>query len=281
MGFLTGKTAIITGGGYSVLSDGRCGSIGYGIATAYAKDGANLVITGRNIPKLEKAKEELEKLYGIKVLALQADISAGADNEATANMVIATAVEAFGRIDVLINNAGMLLFNQLERTDSARIDTIIALHCTTPTKLCRMFAPAMRARGGGHIVLMSSVTAWTPFPTISHYAATKAYLRSFGQSLWYELREAGVTVTTVYPSAVDTPFYTLGDGARRWLRRLGVMLSAEEVARKALRAMRHGHRRCLPGLLTKVEAAICAILPAWALLPVLRIPAVRRILDRV
>ena len=60
LGFLTGKTAIITGGGYSVLSDGRCGSIGYGIDTAYAKEGANLVITGRNVSKLEKAKEELE-----------------------------------------------------------------------------------------------------------------------------------------------------------------------------------------------------------------------------
>lgn len=88
MGFLTGKTAIITGAGYATLSDGRCGSIGYGIATAYAKEGANLVITGRNVAKLEKAKEELEAAYGIKVLALQADISAGADNEATANMVV-------------------------------------------------------------------------------------------------------------------------------------------------------------------------------------------------
>lgn len=105
MGFLTGKAAIITGGGYSTLSDGRCGSIGYGIATAYAKEGANLVITGRNIPKLEKAKEELEKLYGIKVLALSGDISAGNDNKATAQAVVDAAVKEFGRIDVLINNA--------------------------------------------------------------------------------------------------------------------------------------------------------------------------------
>ena len=105
MGFFTGKTAIITGAGFATLSDGRCGSIGYGIATAYAKEGANLVITGRNVSKLEKAKEELEKLYGIKVLAIAADISAGADNEATAKMVAEKTVEAFGRIDVLINNA--------------------------------------------------------------------------------------------------------------------------------------------------------------------------------
>ena len=105
MANLLGKTAIITGAGFATLSDGRCGSIGYGIATAYAKEGANLVITGRNVAKLEKAKQDLESKYGIKVLALAADISAGADNEQTAKDVVAKTIEAFGRIDVLINNA--------------------------------------------------------------------------------------------------------------------------------------------------------------------------------
>ena len=72
MGFLTGKTAIITGAGRAVLSDGSCGSIGYGIATAFAKEGANLVITGRNVKKLAEAKNELEAKYGIRVLPVQA-----------------------------------------------------------------------------------------------------------------------------------------------------------------------------------------------------------------
>lgn len=105
MGFLTGKTAIITGGGRAVLQDGSCGSIGYGIATAYAKEGANLVITGRNVKKLEDAKAELEEKFGIKVLPVQADVNAGADNEATVANVVKQAVDTFGRIDVLINNA--------------------------------------------------------------------------------------------------------------------------------------------------------------------------------
>ena len=105
MGFLEGKTAIITGAGRAVLSNGRCGSIGYGIATAYAKEGANLVITGRNVKKLEDAKEELERLYGIKVLTVQADVNAGADNEAVVGEVIKQTVDTFGGIDVLINNA--------------------------------------------------------------------------------------------------------------------------------------------------------------------------------
>ncbi len=105
MGFLTGKTALITGAGRAVLSDGRCGSIGYGIATAYAKEGANLVITGRNLKKLQDAKEELEAKYGIQVLTVQADIAAGSDNEAIAQNVVKQAVEKFGGIQVLINNA--------------------------------------------------------------------------------------------------------------------------------------------------------------------------------
>jgi len=105
MGLFTGKTVIITGGGRAVLRDGNCGSIGYGIATAYAKEGANIVVTGRNVKKLEDAKEELERLYGVKVLPVQADVSADADNEAVVANVVKQTIDTFGRIDVLINNA--------------------------------------------------------------------------------------------------------------------------------------------------------------------------------
>lgn len=101
-----GKVVIITGAGKPApLQDGSAGSIGYGIAIAFAKEGADLVITGRNMQKLLDAKEELERLYGIRVLALQADVNAGADNEATVQQVVEKAVQEFGRIDVLINNA--------------------------------------------------------------------------------------------------------------------------------------------------------------------------------
>ena len=106
MGFLKDKVAIITGGGKAApLEDGSAGSIGYGIAIAYAKEGANLVLTGRNMQKLEDAKNELEALYGIKVLAVQADIHEHEDGEAVAKNVVDATMNEFGRIDVLINNA--------------------------------------------------------------------------------------------------------------------------------------------------------------------------------
>lgn len=105
MGFLTGKVVIITGAGKALLEDGRCGSIGYGIATAYAKEGANIVITGRNVQKLMDAKSDLEEKYSIKVLPIQADISSNQNNEEVVQNVVNKTIEEFGRIDVLINNA--------------------------------------------------------------------------------------------------------------------------------------------------------------------------------
>ena len=93
MGLFTGKTVIVTGGGKATLKDGSAGSIGYGIDIAFAKEGANLVITGRNVAKLEAAKESLEAEYGVKVLPVQADVSAGQDNAAVVQTVIDKAID--------------------------------------------------------------------------------------------------------------------------------------------------------------------------------------------
>ncbi len=101
-----GKVVIITGAGKPApLSDGSAGSIGYGIAIAFAKEGADLVITGRNVRKLEEAKQELEETFDVRVLAIQADVNSGGDNEGTVQNVIDRTIQEFGRIDVLINNA--------------------------------------------------------------------------------------------------------------------------------------------------------------------------------
>lgn len=105
MGYFTGKTIIITGAGFAALKDGSAGSIGFGIATAFAKEGANLAITGRNVKKLEAAKERLEGEYGIRVLPIQADVNAQADNQAVVQAAVDQVMAEFGRIDALVNNA--------------------------------------------------------------------------------------------------------------------------------------------------------------------------------
>lgn len=259
------------------LITGASSGIGLEYARQLAAKGWNLVVVSNRAEENERVAAELSSQYGVTVEPLFADLTE-AD---AAEKIFAYTQERGIEVEVLINNAGMLLFSQLVNTPAPQLERIVALHCTTPTKLCQLFARRMVERGGGRILVMSSITAWTPYPTISHYAATKAYLHSFAQSLWYEMRGKGVSVTTVYPSAVDTPFYDLSDKMRRLLLRCGVMMTAESVARKALKSMFRSRRRCIPGLLPKIEAAICYLLPAWALLPVLKIPAVKRILERI
>lgn len=105
MGYFTGKTIIITGAGFAALKDGSAGSIGFGIATAFAKEGANLAITGRNVKKLETAKERLEGEFGIRVLPVQADVNAQVDNQAVVQSAVDQVMAEFGRIDALVNNA--------------------------------------------------------------------------------------------------------------------------------------------------------------------------------
>ena len=158
---------------------------------------------------------------------------------------------------------------------------ITNLHCVTPSKLCRLFGEDMCSRGEGRILIMSSMTAWTPYITVSYYAATKAYLKSFAQSLWYEFRPYGVRVTTVYPGAVDTPLYSLEEKHRKWLRTFGVMMSAERLAKLGIRALERGRRTAIPGLFTKIVVLVCRILPAHALLPILKIPVIKRILAKL
>lgn len=201
MGFLTGKTAIITGAGYAVLSDGRCGSIGYGIATAYAKEGANLVITGRNVSKLEKAKEELERLYNIKVLAVAADISAGADNESTANMVVEKAIKEFGRIDVLINNAqasasGVPIQNHTtEQFDLAMYSGLYATFYYM--KACY---PYLKETKGSIVNFASGAGLFGNYGQCS-YAAAKEGIRGLSRVAATEWAKDGINTNVVCPLA--------------------------------------------------------------------------------
>ncbi len=204
MGFLTGKTAIITGAGRAVLSDGRCGSIGYGIATAYAKEGANLVITGRNVQKLEDAKEELERLYGIKVLTLKADVNEGADNEAVVNGVIKAAIDEFGRIDVLINNAqasasGVKLEDHT--TEQFNLAMFSGLYATFYyMKACY---PYLKETKGSVINFASGAGLFGNYGQCS-YAAAKEGIRGLSRVAATEWAADGINVNVICPLAWTT-----------------------------------------------------------------------------
>ena len=201
MSFLKGKTAIITGAGKAVLTNGECGSIGYGIATAYAKEGCNLVLTGRNIKKLEDAKLDLEAKYGIKVVIVQADVNAGADNESVVNSVVKAAIDAFGRIDVLINNAqasasGVTIENHT--TEQFNLAMYSGLYATFYyMKACY---PYLKETKGSVINFASGAGLFGNFGQCS-YAAAKEGIRGLTRVAATEWGKDGINVNVVCPLA--------------------------------------------------------------------------------
>ena len=205
MSFLEGKTAIITGGGYAVLSDGRCGSIGYGIATAYAKEGANLVITGRNEAKLAKAKEELEKNYGIRVLTVAADIAAGNDNEATAKGVVGAAVKEFGRIDVLINNAQASASGvTIQDHTTEQFDLAVYSGLYAAFYYMKACYPYLKETKGSIINFASGAGLFGNYGQCA-YAAAKEGIRGLSRVAATEWAKDGINTNVVCPLAWTSP----------------------------------------------------------------------------
>ena len=201
MGFLQGKTAIITGGGRAVLESGACGSIGYGIATAYAKEGANLVLTGRNMQKLLDAKEELERLYGVQVLPLQADISSGADNEAVTKKVVDEAIAAFGRIDVLINNAQASASGvTLENHTTEQFDLAVYSGLYAAFYYMKACYPHLAKTQGTVINFASGAGLFGNYGQCA-YAAAKEGIRGLSRVAATEWGKDGINVTVVCPLA--------------------------------------------------------------------------------
>ena len=163
--------------------------------------------------------------------------------------------------DVLVNDAGMFFFKELQVEDLERVQAMINLHITTVTRICVLFGQAMKSRGGGYILNVSSMAARLPVPGITIYSATKAYLRSFGRSYSYELRPYGVGMTTVCPAAIATPLYRLDEKKMRFGVRIGVIRTPQWLVRRSLRALFRGRRVVSPAFMNIYLPALIALLP--------------------
>ena len=198
---LKGKTVLITGGGRSVLTDGSAGSIGYGIAKAFAKEGANLVITGRNQQKLLDAQEELERLYGIKVLPVQADVAAGNNNEETVNNVVAQAVSTFDSIDVLINNAQASASGvPLKDHTTDQFDLAIYSGLYAAFYYMKACYPYLAKAKGSVINFASGAGLFGNFGQAA-YAAAKEGIRGMSRTAATEWSKDGINVNVICPLA--------------------------------------------------------------------------------
>jgi len=203
MGNFTGKTVIITGGGRAKpLEDGSAGSIGYGIAIAFAKEGANIVITGRNTEKLIEAKEELERLYGVKVLWVQADVNSGTDSEAVVNNVIEQTVKEFGGIDVLINNAQASASGvTLAAHTTEQFDLAIYSGLYSTFYYMKACYPYLKESKGSVINFASGAGLFGNFGQCA-YAAAKEGIRGLSRVAATEWAPDGVRVNVICPLAM-------------------------------------------------------------------------------
>lgn len=259
------KYALITG---SASGMGRC------YAEALAGRGYAVLAVDRDEAANRTLCEALQRTYGVSAEAMTLDLAAPNAVERLLSLVGTRQTE----LEVLICNAGMLAFGGFAALETARIEQLMMLHMTTHTHLVHRIGQQMRRQGRGYILWVSSATARMPYPSIALYAATKAYVRSMAVALHDEWAQDGVVVTALCPGAVDTPFYALDEGLRRALLRFGVLLSPEEVVRRALRALFRGRRCITLGWAAKMMVGCGRLIPAWVIRRVVATQRVKRLL---
>ncbi len=247
------KTALVTGASKGI---GRC----YALQLAAA--GYNVVMVAMNEAELVAAAEEVRAANpAVAVRALAKDL---ATPEAGEELFAWTEAEGI-KVDVLINNAGIFSFRDILDTPVERIERIIFLHDLTATKTCRLYAADMIARGGGRILNLSSYSIWMPYPGLSLYSASKAYLKSFSVAFSKEVEDRGVTVTAICPAGIATDLYGLSP---RWQRigvKIGVLMTPESCARRSLRAMWRGRRCKVPDWWFRLFIPFCRMLSGPAM----------------
>lgn len=239
------------------LITGASSGIGYQYARLLAARGYELIVVSNEPERIVQTAVELHNEYGVRAMPLYRDLSL----DGAAEELYRYCEQERLDVEVLVNNAGVFFFDDLTEVRPERVALMLRLHVQTTTLLCRWFGRAMKARGRGYILNMSSMSAWMPFPGISVYAATKSYLKTLSGALHDELRDHGVRVTAVCPGAVATGLYNLSERYQRLALRLGIMMTPEKLARKGLRALLRGRRRIVPGTFNRLFVPLAGLIP--------------------
>lgn len=235
------------------------GSSGMGLeyARQLAEIGCNLLLVSNQREELGKSADVLSQGRDIQVVTRYQNLA----TETAAEELFAFCQAESLQIDILINNAGMFFFEELTQENETKALAMMRLHTFTPTRLCILFGEAMKRRGYGYLINMSSMAAKLPCPGITIYSATKAYLKSFGKSLYFEMRPYGVGVTTVCPAAIATPLYKLKPSLLNLGVKIGLIGTPQWLVRKALKGMIHRKRVVKPGFMNIYLPPLIAVLP--------------------
>lgn len=165
------------------------------------------------------------------------------------------------KVEVLVNNAGIMYCKGIAETAEKKLELIMAVHMTTPLMLCRKYVNGMKERGCGYILNISSLAAWMSWPGIGMYGNTKRFVKDYSRELRIECQKTGVSVTNAYFGAVDTPLVPLRDDLRKLARGLTVMIRPEKAVSRALRATFNRRRGVMPGLVNWIFLPFIIILP--------------------
>lgn len=246
--------------GYALVT-GACSGIGLEMARELARRGHPLVVVSNRGQELGACAQRLAGDHRVPVHPLTMDLAG--DGAAAA---LHEAVQRLGiEVDILVSNAGMFFFGEVAETDPQRAEAMLRLHVLTPSLLAHLFGHDMRARGRGHILLVSSVAAWRDFPGIAYYGSSKRYLRSFAAALRHELRPWGVNVTCLAPGATATGLYDRTGVPVGLAVRYKVMKDPAAVARAAVKGMFRRRAVVIPGTSAKLTAVLMALMPGWAI----------------
>lgn len=187
---LKGQVALVTGAGRG---------IGRATAQRLAELGARVALASRNADELNQTRQLIASVGG-EALAIPTDIS----NETAVGAMVDQTRSHFGRIDILINNAGVAPSGTIESLNPATFDALVAINIRGVYLCCRAVWPHMKKAGGGVIVNISSVAALDPFPGLGAYGATKAFVNLYTKALADEGAPLGIRVFGIAPGAVDT-----------------------------------------------------------------------------
>ena len=240
------------------LVTGGSSGIGLEFSRQLAEKGYDLIIVSNSREQLDAVCAPIAEEYGVRVIPRLQNLATGNAAEELMEWCDSQSVLP----DILINNAGMFYFKELSPELMGKAEVMIGLHVTTPTKMCILFGDRMKQRGSGRILLVDSMAARIPAPGIQVYSATKAYLRSFGESLSFELKPYGVTVTTLCPAAVATPLYGLKKGLLNFGVAIRVIHTPQWLVRKALNGLLRGSRLMKPSIMNAYLPPMIKMLPS-------------------
>lgn len=244
---MTKEYAIVTGASSGLGSD---------FATLLAKKGYHLILVARRTERLESLKQEILKSVQSDIHIISLDLSS---SDAPTKLLQYTQQNNL-TVSVLINNAGFGTSGDFLNTPIEKTIEMLQLNMVTLTSLTYLFGNEMKKNKNGYILQVSSVGAFQPSPYFASYSATKAYVMLFAEALDFELKNSGVSVTTLYPGATKTEFFDVAEvKVNAFVAR--TLKTSAEVAEIGLNAMFKRQRSIVPGIINKLSAFFAQISP--------------------